>query len=185
MDKDYQHSIGDDLESFVHVLAWAAIKYAQNTLDTQHRAQLLQKFDSSRAVDAGREKQNSFQRDVAAIREIGLIQKPFSAVLSEIYVAFGLRYDSPRSFSMTEEAVQVEVAKLETHEWLLDLLETALENDEWKASGDGRVNVDVIPHSRGLTAKRKTSMPLKYGEIPEKKRAKANPTPMPAAMRCQ
>lgn len=176
MDKDYQHSIGDDLESFVHVLAWAAIKYAQNTLDTQHRAQLLQKFDSSRAVDAGREKQNSFQRDVAAIREIGLIQKPFSAVLSEIYVAFGLRYDSPRSFSMTEEAVQVEVAKLETHEWLLDLLETALENDEWKASGDGRVG-RCLPFS-GLNskkvAKRKTSMPLEYGEKLEKKRAKRN-----------
>lgn len=176
LDKDHQHNIGDDLESFVHVLTWAAIKYARNALDAQHRTQLLKRFDSSNAADGGREKQNSFQRDVSAIKEIKLAQKQFSAILSKIYIAFGIRYESPRTELMTEEALQAEVAKLETHEWLLDILETALEDDEWKAAKDGRVLPDVIVDPRHLTAgqakRRKSMLPDQVKETDEKRAKK-------------
>jgi hypothetical protein len=42
-----EHRVGDDLESFVHVLTRIAIKYAKNHVTARERTRLLKKFDSS------------------------------------------------------------------------------------------------------------------------------------------
>lgn len=162
----------------MHVLTWAVIRFARNKLTPEERTRLLQKFDSSYAGVAGGDKAELFRLDSAAIMDVGLYQEPLSTVLEDIYSGFGHRYGSLRYRILNKkdkEAAEVEVEKLETHEWLLGVLQKALENDEWKDARDGRVDQEFIPDGRYLTAgqerKRKSMLP-EYETESDSKRCK-------------
>ena len=144
-----EHKVGDDLESFVHVLTRVTIKYARNTLTPFERSRLLKKFDFT-SYSAG--KAEFFQPDLFAISpslpvRIGLEQTPLSAVLEVIYSGFGHRYWSTRHHVLKETSkasAEAESEKLETHDWLHSVLQEALNNKEWKNARDGSVEQEII-----------------------------------------
>jgi len=91
---------------------------------------------------------------VTAIVRIGLDRKPFSAVLKAIYSGFGHRYGSTEQLKLEDEdeaAAEAELKKLETHDWLYNILWNALEDSEWKAATDGRVDQEVLEDDKYLT----------------------------------
>jgi len=158
------HNVGDDLESFVHVLTWAAIKYAQNDLTPSNRTRHLRKFDS---IFGGDDKAEFFKMDMVAIESIGLKQEPLSAVLEAIYTGFGHRYGSLEHKKLkksNKQAAEAELEKLETHDWLYNTLRNALEDSEWKAATDGRVDQEVLEDDKYLTNRQKNR---KKSMIPE------------------
>jgi len=166
--QEHVHNVGDDLESFVHVLTWAAIKYASNELTPANRSHHLKNFDSVQY--AAFSKVEFFQRDMLAIESIGLKQQPLSAVLEAIYTGFGHRYGSlehKKLKKLNQQAAEAELEKLETHDWLYNTLRDALEDSEWKAATDGRVNQEVLEDDKYLTNRqknRKKSMIPEYEE---------------------
>jgi len=158
------HNVGDDLESFVHVLTWAAIKYARNDLTPVNRTRHLRKFDS---IFGGDDKAEFIGMGMTAIVRIGLNRKPFSAVLKAIYSGFGHRYGSTEQLKLEDEdeaAAEAELKKLETHDWLYNILRNALEDSEWKAATDGRVDQEVLEDDKYLTNRQKSR---KKSMIPE------------------
>lgn len=124
----------------------------------------MNKFDSSIGGVGGRDKAEFFRLDSAAIMEIGIEQEPLSMVLEDIFSGFGHRYRSLAQSKLKKEdqkAAEAEVEKLETHNWLLGVLEEALENKEWRDARDGRVDQDIL-NDRPLTVaqrKRKSMLP--------------------------
>jgi len=149
------HNVGDDLESFVHVLTWAAIKYARNDLGAEERTHFLKGFDS---IYGGVHKEALLRQDMSAIVHLGLDQRPFSAVLETIYSGFGHRYGSMEQLKLKgndKAAAEAELKKLETHDWLHNVLQQALKDDGWKAAQDGRVYQDIIVDDRHLTERQK------------------------------
>ncbi|KAF8967431.1 hypothetical protein BDZ97DRAFT_520806 [Flammula alnicola] len=174
-----EHKTGDDLESFVHVLTTVAIQYAQNALTPHDRGYLLEKYDHIVDGIGGNGKAELFRGDSPSITNIRLGKKPLSAVLQKIYSGFGHRYGSlaQETLRMTDkQAAEAAVEKLETHEWLYEVLEKSLNNEEWKAAGDGRVDQEVVGRSEHLRAahqKRKSMLrEPEYDEECDKKRSK-------------
>ena len=170
------HSIGDDLESFVYVLAMVAIKYARNSMDSQRRNRALKKFDFDGV--AGVSKAELLSRDTGTIRDFKLDQKTFSDLLEDLFRGFGLRYGSPRYDDLERdnpEAIAAELAKLETYDWLYVVLDRTLKDDEWKAAEDGAVEQKISSDSdRYLTdgQKKRKSMMEEYKEEYNAKRSK-------------
>jgi hypothetical protein len=162
------HRVGDDLESFVHVLTWIAIKYARNRLTAPERTWLLKKFDFSIGGVGGLDKAAFLRSDSASVMEINLQQEPLSIVLEDIFSGFGHRYRSlaQRKLERSDKkAAEAEVEKLETHDWLLGVLGEALKNKEWRDARDGRVDQDILD-DRSLTEgqRKRKSMLAEYNE---------------------
>ena len=170
------HNIGDDLESFVYVLAMVAIKYARNSMDPQRRTRALKKFDFDGV--AGDSKAELLKAERATVRDFQLDQRPFSDLLKDIFRGFGLRYGSSRYDDLERdnpEAIATELAKLETYDWLYDVLDKALENDEWKDAGDGTVQQEILLDSdRYLTDAQKRKSTIE--EYKERKAKRPKPT---------
>ena len=128
----------------------------------------MKKFDSSIDGVGGDDKAEFFKLDSGAIIDVGLDQKPLSIVLEDVFSGFGHRYMSMEHRKLLrndKEAAEAEVEKLETHDWLLGVLEEALKNKEWRDARDGRVDQDVMDE-RPLTEgrrKRKSTLP-EYNE---------------------
>ena len=62
------HNIGDDLESFVYLLAIVTIKYAWNFMDPQRRNQASKKFDFDGV--AGDSKAELLKTDTVTVRDL-------------------------------------------------------------------------------------------------------------------
>ena len=162
------HNIGDDLELFVYVLAMVTIKYAQNFMDLQRRTRALKKFDFDGI--AGDSKAELLKAERATFRDFQLDQRPFSDLLKDIFCGFGLRYSLSQYNDLERDnpkAIATELVKLETYDWLYDVLDKALKNDEWKDAGDGTVQQEILLDSdRYLTdaQKRRKSTIEEYKE---------------------
>jgi hypothetical protein len=83
--------------------------------------------------------------------------------LEDIFSGFAHRYRSLAQKKLErsdKKAAEAEVEKLETHGWLLGVLEEALKNKEWRDATDGRVDQDIL-NDRSLTEgqrKRKSTL---------------------------
>ncbi|EEB93246.1 hypothetical protein MPER_08127 [Moniliophthora perniciosa FA553] len=112
------------------------------------RSAFLRAFDSRIGGAGGDEKYTYLVSGKNTIKRINLCQAAFSDLLSELWVAFGFRYESDAYASTTmqdPEKADAEVQKLESHEWIVGVLEDALKNEQWKnVTNDGAVKHSII-----------------------------------------
>jgi hypothetical protein len=128
----------------------------------------LKKFDSSIGGVGGGDKAEFLGGDSASIMRLGLEQEPLSMVLEDIFTGFGHRYLSTEQTKLKRrnaKAAEAEVEKLETHDWLLGVLEEALKNKEWRDARDERVDQDTLDDMSLTEGQRKRkSMLSEYNE---------------------
>src|SRR5262245_5905137 len=86
------HRVGDDLESFTHVLAWMAALYAPNSMTPEDRGEFLRVFDST--IDNSSSKERIFLVDMGTIMNIMISNEKFRDVLCSLWHGFACRYDS-------------------------------------------------------------------------------------------
>jgi hypothetical protein len=145
------HQIGDDLESFTHVLAWIAARYAPNSMTPEDRGEFLRVFDST--VDNSSSKERILLADMVTIMKISISQKQFQDVLCCLWHGFACRYDS--SFyllTQSKDSIQKLKDRLETHDWMINTLKDALKDSDWElASDDGAVNHELPIPDKSLT----------------------------------
>ncbi|KAJ3506069.1 hypothetical protein NLJ89_g7078 [Agrocybe chaxingu] len=129
------HRVGDDLESFLWVLVWVALRHAQGDMTTDERALFLQAFDYSVNGKGGLARRNYIEKDSTAIKRMKLSNEFLSRILSTLWSKFGGRYGTLLfDTKETEDPIAAEKwkADLESHEWMLGELEKALKNEEWR-----------------------------------------------------
>ncbi|KAI0057013.1 hypothetical protein BV25DRAFT_1831656 [Artomyces pyxidatus] len=144
----HRHVLADDLESFVHVCAWLALRYCRHSLDAEDLGLLLYEyFDRcSMNSDVG-----GYGKEFTILRG-GFHPEPNftqSTLLNDLFPAlffpFVVRYKSPPislkfmrpdPTRITPEEYQIWrdelMPRLESHEWMLELGKEALSyTDEW------------------------------------------------------
>lgn len=155
------HRIGDDLESFTHVLAWIAARYAPNSMTPEDRAEFLRVFDST--VDNSNSKERIFLADMVTIMNIMISQKQFQDVLCSLWHGFACRYGSYYVLTQNKDSIEKLKDRLETHDWMISTLKDALKDRDWKlASDDSAVDHELpISHeslTEGQRKKRKSNL---------------------------
>jgi hypothetical protein len=155
------HRVGDDLESFTHVLAWMAARYAPNSMTPEDRGEFLRVFDST--VDNSSSKERLLLADMMTIMNITISNQKFRDILCTLWHGFACRYDSYYVFTQTEDAAKYLRERLETHDWMMDTLKDALKDSDWKSdSDDSAVNHELpIPDeslTEGQRKKRKSNL---------------------------
>ncbi|KAF8878825.1 hypothetical protein CPB85DRAFT_1342351, partial [Mucidula mucida] len=111
-----------------------AIRYAQNNMAPSERGDALARFE------VGRTKTDMILTGTNGVVAMKLSSSDLSVVLEDVIDIFSWRYKELR-FRDTHNAKAVEElrgqqALLEGHEWLIDILSDALQNDLWKARKD-------------------------------------------------
>ena len=128
-------TIGDDLESFVLLFFWIAIKYAHNTLTPRDRATLLEPFNSKHRAG----KVALLRNGESTVSDLRLVSGHLEELLGRILIdGYQFRY---AGLLRGRTAVEMESLKrkqdlLESHEWLMDTIRSALENEAWKLCKD-------------------------------------------------
>ncbi|CAA7260739.1 unnamed protein product [Cyclocybe aegerita] len=155
------HRVGDDLESFLWVLVWVALRNAKNDMTIPQRALFLQAFDYSVDGEGGLARRNYIEKDYLAIKRIKLSNEFFSRILSTLWSKFGGRYGTVL-FDMKDTddhaAAEKWLAELESHEWMLGEVEKALKDEEWRNCGrDGSVKQEYHTSLPSTSRKRKGS----------------------------
>ncbi|KAE9384735.1 hypothetical protein BT96DRAFT_841797 [Gymnopus androsaceus JB14] len=87
-----EHSVGDDIESFLWVLSWVVGRNAHSTMTEAHRVSFLQKFDER--VDAGDAKKIVLRSGSATIEDMKITTSQISDLLIQLWRHFGGRYGS-------------------------------------------------------------------------------------------
>lgn len=133
-----RHETSDDIESFLWVMLWIAIRHAPNGLTADDRLAMLSYFDFSKTKTPARAKSLwtlAGGELVTSKREGLLLTTSFFADLLERLTAdFRLAWHREE-----KEAVE----RWATHDWMEDTLEDACKNDEWSAMKDGAVDHPV------------------------------------------
>ncbi|CAA7266257.1 unnamed protein product [Cyclocybe aegerita] len=129
------HNIGDDLESFVHVLVWTAARYAPGTMSIAERTAFVKSFDSP----DGEHKSMLMRLGEEGIYGMKLDQNGVNEVLIPLFGAFGTRYKEGTK-RQASDRVRKELEKLESHDWMLDILKKGLEDEEWQSADDAWVS---------------------------------------------
>ncbi|KAJ3503931.1 hypothetical protein NLJ89_g8210 [Agrocybe chaxingu] len=127
------HNVGDDLESFVHVLVWTAARYAPGTMSIAERTAFVKSFDSP----DGEHKSMLMRLGEEGIYGMKLDQNGVNEVLIPLFGAFGTRYKEGTK-RQASDRVRKELEKLESHGWMLDILKKGLEDEEWQSADDAR-----------------------------------------------
>jgi hypothetical protein len=186
------HEVIDDLESFVHVLAWICIRRAANKLDAADRNAFLKIFDGG--PQDWTLKRSRFREGAAAIISLKLERIHLRKLLEELWVAFGRRYcslaegeiDSEDVDVHAQEAMKASLDLISSHDWARNVMKKALENEEWEVIvGDGCVDHAVQGSQRSLTAnqlaiinrrelKRKGEISSYQGEFRNEKRYRSS-----------
>ncbi|KAJ7833828.1 hypothetical protein B0H14DRAFT_2364086 [Mycena olivaceomarginata] len=125
-------NVGDDIESFVLLLFWIAVRYAPNQASEEERTSFLNQFDDPRS------KRNLIMVYRQNAHDLQLETPQFLAFLAKIGRRYVDRYEVPDSLDDEAEAEELATKQLalERHDWLLDIFKTALNNEVWKATKD-------------------------------------------------
>jgi hypothetical protein len=125
-------NVGDDIESFVLLLFWIAVRYAPNQASEEERTSFLNQFDDPRS------KRNLIMVYRQNAQDLQLETPQFLAFLAKIGRRYVDRYEVPDSLDDEAEAEELATKQLalERHDWLLDIFKTALNNEVWKATKD-------------------------------------------------
>ncbi len=84
------HDVGDDLESFVHVMVWLAARYAPNHMEPSLRDTFLAVFDAPEGNDS---KESRMLNGKKCIKRLKLAERHLRSLLGDLWYTFGLRYD--------------------------------------------------------------------------------------------
>ncbi|KAF9021834.1 hypothetical protein BDZ89DRAFT_1071147 [Hymenopellis radicata] len=129
-------TIGDDVESFVLLLLWMAARYAPNNMTSSERGNFLARFDRPNGLD----KMDMIRLGADTVANLKLLSSELRKVLAHVMSKCLWRYKelSPLDEDDAEaaEELQRQKALVEGHDWLIDILSTALQNDAWKAGKD-------------------------------------------------
>ncbi|KAJ7460035.1 hypothetical protein B0H11DRAFT_2058567 [Mycena galericulata] len=148
--------LADDLESFLLVLLWVAISYAPGTMTAKARADELQVFDDTNPAA----KRRFVSSGKSSVPYFNLSSPHFEHLLVKLLGGFEARYHvRPR----LDPGPPVSPAHLESHDWMMAMLQQALEDETWRALQDaGEAQPVNRPDVTGL--KRKSEIP-EYGEV--------------------
>ncbi|KAJ7903694.1 hypothetical protein B0H14DRAFT_3421873 [Mycena olivaceomarginata] len=130
-------NVGDDIESFVLLLFWIAVRYAPNKMSDEKRSSFLEQFENPQS------KRNLIISYRQSAQGLQLETPGLLAFLAKIGRGYVDRYEVPISLNDRQEAEELAVKQLalEKHDWPLNIFETALNNEVWKATKDAaRVN---------------------------------------------
>ncbi|KAF5389910.1 hypothetical protein D9757_003597 [Collybiopsis confluens] len=169
-----EHTVGDDIESFLWVLSWVVGRNAPSTMTDDTCAAFLQAFDQRKP--GGSAKKMQLRSGGSAIRDLKLATPKITDLLSELWVRFGGRYDSDIFRIMTlnkPERARNWLQTLESHDWMIKQLNAALADEEWQTLKDPR----ITRLSKILTEhqnKRKSTM-TEYGPLPLPKKPRVEP----------
>ncbi|KAF5344696.1 hypothetical protein D9757_015063 [Collybiopsis confluens] len=156
-----EHTVGDDIESFLWVLSWVVVE--------MHRRK-----------PGGSAKKMQLRSGGSAIRDLKLATLKVTDLLSKLWKQFGGRYGSDRFTDMTEassKAASEWLQTLESHDWTIKQLNAALADEEWKTLKDPRITRLLPKTSKILTErqnKRKSTM-TEYGPLPLPKKPRVEP----------
>lgn len=177
------HDVGDDLESFLYVLAWVAARYAPNEMSDVKRTSFMNSYDYNPASDPGYMKRAVLVAGALTISEIKINQPRFKQLLSDLWKAFACRYRDQSEFDCgmhTQGLISRKqlLDRLETHDWMIDQLHEALKDDTWRTAQDPFVHHTIHNWSDDLLTagqlKRKTDMLWQYPELDRKSDGEAN-----------
>ncbi|KIK67587.1 hypothetical protein GYMLUDRAFT_190229 [Collybiopsis luxurians FD-317 M1] len=161
-EKPVEHSVGDDLESFLWVLSWVVGRNAPSSMTDVHRALFLQMFDQH--LEAGYAKKLLLRGGPTNIDELEINTIQVSDLLTDLWLKFAGRYRC-QSFLITKRKSEKEahewLQQLETHDWMVGELRAALADDGWRNLRDASVPRQVVIMRRTLTKnqkKRKSAM---------------------------
>ncbi|KAJ7466757.1 hypothetical protein B0H11DRAFT_2047598 [Mycena galericulata] len=148
--------LADDLESFLLVLLWVAISYAPGTMTAKARADELQVFDDTNPAA----KRRFVSSGKSSVPYFNLSSPHFEHLLVKLLGGFEARYHvRPR----LDPGSPVSPAHLESHDWMMAMLQQALEDETWRALQDaGEAQPVNRPEVTG--PKRKSEIP-EYGEV--------------------
>lgn len=129
-------TLGDDLESFALVLLWLVGRYATNEMSPVERAMFLQRFDNL----YGDPKADMFRSGRALVPTLKLPSQNLRYLLEDLLDGYRFRYTELGEREQQKpgqlEAHKHHQARLENHQWLMDLLNNALKAEEWKRLKD-------------------------------------------------
>ncbi|KAF8894293.1 hypothetical protein CPB85DRAFT_1440523 [Mucidula mucida] len=137
-------TIGDDLESFVLVLLWIAVRYAPNKMTASERGSALAKFEGADCLS----KTYMILAGTSNVVKMKLLSSDLELVLEDVIDIFSWRYKALRSRD-THNAKAVEElrgrqALLEGHGWLVNILSDALQNEAWANDTDGSRKAQTV-----------------------------------------
>jgi hypothetical protein len=79
-------------------------------------------------------------------------------------LVIGTGHSNKGGWGRKKEPAEAEVEKLESHAWLLGVLENALKDKVWKDASDGRVDWDILDNRPLMEAeKEKVGVPQRRG----------------------
>ncbi|KAF5389203.1 hypothetical protein D9757_003381 [Collybiopsis confluens] len=173
-----QHVAGDDIESFLWVLAWVVARNVPHGMSEHACGYFLQAFDQ--LSPDGSAKTDLLLTGAARIRGMALTTVPLQHLLTKLWLRFGGKYGSDKmqeTREKSDEEARRWLEDLRTHDWMIETLETALSDELWQQISDPRVARDIKVRDKILTGtqkKRKSAM-TDYGVPPLPKKVRIEP----------
>jgi hypothetical protein len=147
------HNLADDLESFLHVLTWMALRYTPHALDSKTLTHLLsdmfdESYEDDRGILHGGENKAPYLLSGRVVRTAGFNHPILPSLLESLTVTFAVRYDKPPS----DETIQGhdEISGIHDDDRVLQKLlksrylskTKALENSDWMLDTLNKTLVD-------------------------------------------
>lgn len=166
-DPNKAHHVTDDIESFLWVLLWVAIRHASNSLTPAERRGCLAQFNVSSShwrfklslVQGGRV---AIESRVAGIQ---LASEPLKHCL-------GTLVDE-----LHHAIIRIENGAKDhwsTHDWVLGVLDEALKNEEWKRAIDPQLDNEVAGDPNGKPYAQRSLSELRSSEVKSRKRRRGS-----------
>jgi len=189
INKGAKHTLQDDLESFLHVLSWVALRYMPHGYDADELDDIMKAcFDHAYegldgSVKGGRNKKEHIIS--GAIPRSGFHNPEITTLLRTLNRIFAARYQDPSSLEGLEEdlyeptlrAYQKALEALANSDWMLSTFRNAVEDRTvWPKDDESKPNPILAKPVRG----RKRKSNLEPGEPPQQKmRIEVPPSPTP------
>jgi hypothetical protein len=175
-------TLGDDLESFVHVLLWLVGRYAPNEMSDDERAKFLRTFDDLNEQS----KVNMLTSGGFFMSRLKLEPKNLNLryLLGDLLDGYRYRYAElgpreQRDPAKLKEHTDLQ-QRLESHKWFMDILSDALKAEEWKALRDPAKEQEVATLFQREGGKKRKSQCKEYQS--SQKRTKVWPSPNEAVV---
>ncbi|KAI0057010.1 hypothetical protein BV25DRAFT_1920543 [Artomyces pyxidatus] len=178
----HHHVLADDLESFVHVAAWLALRYCPHGLAPESLSMLLYEY-FDRCTQPGKHDIGGYGKEAAIMRRAFAREPDFkqSPLLNELFPAlfstFVVRYklppfsltlmipdptmETPEEYKSWREAL---LPRLESHEWILEMGKEVLSyTDAWPL--DDRAEEQPFVSSKPKAQKRESDRESAYHPV--------------------
>ena len=174
--KQGPHTLADDLESFLHVLTWVALRFTPHELNPAELTRLMADvFDTSytwQGIVWGGDRKREYICNVGVSR-CKLKNQQLLNLLETLQGVFSYRYleyASVRTIitqDVFEALRQENLAKLDDHNWMLDTFQAALNSPGWPEHDGSSQN--PLEKKGGDQQKQKSSKTVAESERPNKK----------------